>query len=389
MSALAVEMIPALSDNYVYLVHEPAAGVAGVIDPAVAAPVMDRLSANGWSLDWILSTHHHADHTGGNLELKDTTGCRIAGPGKDAARIPGIDVKLVEGDRFRLGEAEAEIFETPGHTSGHISFWFPESNALFCADTLFSLGCGRLFEGTPADMWASLGKFADLPDEALVYCGHEYTQSNARFALSVDPNNGALQAARGRGGPPARGGRAHGPDHARSGGGRPTRSFGRTMRRSAGSSVLKTPGTSKCSPKSGAGKTLSESAPSHRSDGRSAQRRRTALAGQRLLAFFARSLRARWGSRRPVCRSRTGAASTSICCSSPSGWRAAASLSIPPMSVAIEEVIAGFRTEVVRPLPLGQALSSRHAARIRPVIHGEPLAGSGRTPSRARGDARA
>ncbi|MGI9508550.1 MAG: hydroxyacylglutathione hydrolase [Geminicoccaceae bacterium] len=194
MTSLAIEMIPALSDNYVYLINDPATGVTGVVDPAVAAPVEERLSAKGWSLDWILSTHHHADHTGGNLELKQATGCRIVGAAKDAPRIPGIDLKLLEGDRFKLGEAEAEIFETPGHTSGHISFWFSESNALFCADTLFSLGCGRLFEGTPDQMWHSLKKFEHLPDEALVYCGHEYTQSNARFALSVDPDNGELQA---------------------------------------------------------------------------------------------------------------------------------------------------------------------------------------------------
>jgi len=194
MTELTVEIIPVLSDNYVYLLHEPEGGVTGVVDPAVAEPVMERLSAKGWSLDWILSTHHHADHTAGNLELKQETGCKVAGPGKDAARIPGIDVKLVEGDRFQLGKAEAEVFETPGHTSGHISFWFSGSNALFSADTLFSLGCGRLFEGSPAEMWNSLQKFSSIPDEALVYCGHEYTQSNARFALSVDPDNMALQA---------------------------------------------------------------------------------------------------------------------------------------------------------------------------------------------------
>ncbi len=194
MQLLTVEMIPVLSDNYVYLIHEPDAGVTGVVDPAEAAPVQERLVAKGWSLDWVLSTHHHADHTGGNLELKAATGCKIAGPGKDAARIPGIDVKLTEGDRFKLGEAEAEIFETPGHTSGHISFWFAGSKALFCADTLFSLGCGRLFEGTPEDMWTSLSKFSALPDDAVVYCAHEYTQSNARFALSVDPENDALKA---------------------------------------------------------------------------------------------------------------------------------------------------------------------------------------------------
>jgi hydroxyacylglutathione hydrolase len=194
MAQLEIEQIPVLNDNYVYLVHEPGAGVTGVVDPAVAEPVLERLAARGWSLDWILSTHHHADHTGGNLALKKATGCRIAGPKADEARIPGIDLKLAEGDRFKLGEAEAEVFETPGHTSGHISFWFPEAKALFCADTLFSLGCGRVFEGTHAQMWDSLRKLAALPDDAMVYCGHEYTQSNARFAMSVDPDNPALQA---------------------------------------------------------------------------------------------------------------------------------------------------------------------------------------------------
>jgi hydroxyacylglutathione hydrolase len=194
MAQLEIEQIPALSDNYVYLLHEPRAGITAVVDPALAAPVLERLSARGWQLDWILSTHHHADHTGGNLELKQATGCRIAGPKADAARIPGIDLGLAEGDRFELGDAEAVVFETPGHTSGHISYWFADAGALFCADTLFSLGCGRLFEGTPAQMWRSLSKFAALPDDALVYCAHEYTQANARFALSVDPDNPALRA---------------------------------------------------------------------------------------------------------------------------------------------------------------------------------------------------
>lgn len=193
MSELQIEQIPVLSDNYVYLVHEPRAGVTAVVDPAVAEPVGERLAAKGWKLDWILSTHHHADHTGGNLELKRATGCRIVGAKKDSSRIPGIDLELEEGDRFELGEATAEIFETPGHTSGHISYWFEGAKALFCADTLFSLGCGRLFEGTPSQMWSSLQKLARLPDDAVVYCGHEYTQSNARFALSVDPDNGALK----------------------------------------------------------------------------------------------------------------------------------------------------------------------------------------------------
>jgi hydroxyacylglutathione hydrolase len=159
----------------------------------VAASVLARLKERGWALDWILATHHHADHTGGNLELKEATGCKIAGPKKDAARIPGIDLGLVEGDRFQLGQTEAEIFETPGHTSGHISYWFAGARVLFCADTLFSLGCGRVFEGDFALMWRSLSKFAGLPDDALVYCAHEYTQSNARFALTIDPDNPALK----------------------------------------------------------------------------------------------------------------------------------------------------------------------------------------------------
>jgi hydroxyacylglutathione hydrolase len=194
MTRLEIEQIPVLSDNYVYLIHEPAAGVTAAVDPAVAAPVLERLRQRGWALNWILATHHHHDHTGGNLELKEATGCQIAGPKKDAARIPGIDVGLVEGDTFELGALVAEIFETPGHTSGHISYWFPEAKALFCADTLFSLGCGRIFEGTPEQMWRSLSKLAALPDDALVYCAHEYTQANARFALTLDPDNPALKA---------------------------------------------------------------------------------------------------------------------------------------------------------------------------------------------------
>jgi hydroxyacylglutathione hydrolase len=194
MTQLEIEQVPVLSDNYVYLVHEPEAGVTGVVDPGVAGPVLDRLRARGWSLDWILITHHHGDHTGGNLEVKEATGAKIVGPKKDAGRIPGLDQGLVEGDRFRLGRAEAEVLETPGHTSGHITYWFSAAKALFCADTLFSLGCGRVIEGTFAQMWHSLSKLAALPDDALIWCAHEYTQANARFALTIDPDNPALRA---------------------------------------------------------------------------------------------------------------------------------------------------------------------------------------------------
>jgi hydroxyacylglutathione hydrolase len=194
MAQLEIEQIPILSDNYVYLVREPRAGVTGVVDPGVAAPVLERLERKGWTLDWILITHHHGDHTGGNLELKQATGCRIAGPKADAGRIPGIDLGLAEGDRFQLGDAEAEVLETPGHTSGHISYWFADAGAVFCADTLFSLGCGRVIEGQFEQMWDSLSKLARLPDDALVCCAHEYTQANARFALTIDPDNPALRA---------------------------------------------------------------------------------------------------------------------------------------------------------------------------------------------------
>lgn len=188
MSRLEIELVPILSDNYVYLLHEPGAGQTGVVDPGVAEPVLARLDERGLSLDWILATHHHADHIGGIATIKKATGCRVVGP---AGSVP-VDVTVGEGDRFELGQAVAEVFETPGHTRDHISYWFAEDRALFCADTLFALGCGRLFEGTAEQMWASLEKLRALPDDARVYCGHEYTLSNARFAVTVDPQNEAL-----------------------------------------------------------------------------------------------------------------------------------------------------------------------------------------------------
>jgi hydroxyacylglutathione hydrolase len=193
VSQIDVEQIPVLSDNYVYLVRDRATGKTAVVDPAVSEPVQQRLSALGWTLTHILNTHHHGDHVGGNLALKAATGCVIVGPKADRDRIPGIDVALGDGERFRLGEAEAKVFDVPGHTRGHVAYWFEESEALFCGDTLFACGCGRMFEGSPAQMWASLSKLKALPDATRVYCAHEYTQSNIRFALSVDPGNRALQ----------------------------------------------------------------------------------------------------------------------------------------------------------------------------------------------------
>jgi hydroxyacylglutathione hydrolase len=191
---LEIERIPCRTDNYIWLVHEPETGAVAVVDPADAEPVEARLVARGFVLTHILNTHHHGDHVGGNLALKQRWDCTIVGPRADAARIPGIDVAVADGDTYRLGEAAARVFDVPGHTRGHIAFWFAGEKALFCGDTLFALGCGRLFEGTPAQMWNSLGKLRALPDDTQVYCAHEYTQSNARFALSVDAGNADLVA---------------------------------------------------------------------------------------------------------------------------------------------------------------------------------------------------
>jgi hydroxyacylglutathione hydrolase len=194
MSILEIHQIPVLSDNYVYLIEDKESGECAVVDPAVAEPVLDLLDARGMKLAYVLNTHHHGDHTGGNLALKAKTGCKIVGAGRDAARIPGIDIDVGEGDVFQLGHSQARVLEVPGHTSGHIAYWFKEARALFCGDTLFALGCGRLFEGSPAQMWASLSALRSLPGDTRVYCAHEYTQANARFALTVDPDNAALRA---------------------------------------------------------------------------------------------------------------------------------------------------------------------------------------------------
>jgi hydroxyacylglutathione hydrolase len=152
-----------------------------------------ELDAKGWRLTHILNTHHHADHAGGNLELKRRTNCTIVGPRADAARIPGLDVAVGEGDTVELGPHRALVLDTPGHTRGHIVYYFEGARAAFVGDTLFALGCGRLFEGTPGEMWTSLQKILRWPDDTRLYCAHEYTQSNARFALSVEPQNEALR----------------------------------------------------------------------------------------------------------------------------------------------------------------------------------------------------
>tara|TARA_R110000787_G_scaffold16622_76_gene52202 strand:+ start:52093 stop:52863 length:771 start_codon:yes stop_codon:yes gene_type:complete len=193
MAELKIEQIPVLDDNYVYLIREPDSGLCAVVDPAVSDPVLKRADDLGWRITHILNTHHHGDHVGGNMAIKAATGCTIVGPKADRDRIPGIDIELADGDRWMFGEQEVRVFDVPGHTRGHICLWFAGSQALFIGDTLFALGCGRLFEGTPEQMWSSLSKLRPMPDETRVYCAHEYTQSNARFAVTVETSNKALR----------------------------------------------------------------------------------------------------------------------------------------------------------------------------------------------------
>ena len=192
--ALEVHQIPCLSDNYGFLVHDPDTGATASIDSPEAAAISQACRDKGWRLTHILNTHHHFDHAGGNEALKAEWGCTIVGASNDAARIPGIDVQVSDGDTLELGGASAQVFEVPGHTSGHIAYYFAADGIAFVGDTLFALGCGRLFEGTPQQMWSSLQKLMALPDETTVYCAHEYTQANAAFALSVEPDNPALIA---------------------------------------------------------------------------------------------------------------------------------------------------------------------------------------------------
>jgi hydroxyacylglutathione hydrolase len=190
--SLTIEPIPLLTDNYAYLLRDEATQRIAIIDPAEAAPVLQFLKNR--QIDYILNTHHHPDHTGGNEEIKKATGAKIYAPKKDQHRIPGFDYGLEEGDEFMLGGSKAKILEIPGHTSGHIAFWFEDDHALFVGDTLFSIGCGRLFEGSARQMWSSLLKLRTLPDDTRIYCGHEYTKANIEFALSIDRNNVELEA---------------------------------------------------------------------------------------------------------------------------------------------------------------------------------------------------
>ncbi|MFT3988531.1 hydroxyacylglutathione hydrolase [Aestuariivirga sp.] len=194
MTALQFHQFICRSDNYAVLVHDPASGATVSIDAPDADAIINALDAKGWTLTDIFTTHHHGDHVEGNLALKQRFQCAITGPKAEAGKIPGIDRRLGGGDAFTWVGHDVRIFDCPGHTLGHIAYHMPDDTVLFAADTLFSLGCGRVFEGTMAEMHHSVNQFRDLPPETLLHCGHEYTQSNARFALSVEPGNAALQA---------------------------------------------------------------------------------------------------------------------------------------------------------------------------------------------------
>ena len=191
--SIEIRQFSCLNDNYGFLIRDAASGAVATVDTPDPNSINDALSAEGWTLTHILNTHHHWDHAGGNLVLKDQWGCEIIGPKGEADKIPGIDRAVGEGDIVSFGASQARVFDTPGHTSGHVIYYFADDAAAFVGDTIFALGCGRLFEGTPAQMWKSLNKIAALPPETKLYCAHEYTQANAAFALTVDPDNEALR----------------------------------------------------------------------------------------------------------------------------------------------------------------------------------------------------
>lgn len=191
---IEIRQFPCLSDNYGFLVRDQTSGAVAAIDTPDEIAINEALAKAGWRLTHILNTHHHQDHVGANLALKAKWRCRIIGPLGEAARIPGVDQRVGDGDVVELGESMARVIETPGHTLGHIVYWFEKDAAAFVGDTVFAMGCGRLFEGSAEQMWRSLSAIAALPEETKLYCAHEYTQSNARFALSVDRDNEALVA---------------------------------------------------------------------------------------------------------------------------------------------------------------------------------------------------
>lgn len=191
--SLEIVRIPALSDNYIWLLHDHGADKTAVVDPGEAAPVLTELGRRGWKLNAILNTHWHPDHTGGNAELKAATGATIIAPSGEGTRIPGADWLAGAGNKVKVGGHVADVLEVPGHTAGHIAYHFAEDGLLFVGDTLFAMGCGRLFEGTAEQMFGNMQRFAALPPETQVFCAHEYTQANGRYALVAEPENAAIR----------------------------------------------------------------------------------------------------------------------------------------------------------------------------------------------------
>lgn len=191
---IEVACIPALSDNYIWLVHEPESGETAVIDPAEAQPVLGEAERRGWRITQIWNTHWHPDHVGGNAAIKAATGCRVTGPRAEKDRITTLDAMVGEGDEVALGPLSGRVIDVPAHTAGHIAYHLPSEEAVFVGDTLFAMGCGRLFEGTAEQMFGNMRKLSALPDATAVYCAHEYTQSNGRYALVAEPDNPAIAA---------------------------------------------------------------------------------------------------------------------------------------------------------------------------------------------------
>ncbi|MFT7594129.1 MAG: hydroxyacylglutathione hydrolase [Paracoccaceae bacterium] len=191
---LEILTIPCLSDNYAFLAHDPISGDTALVDVPEAAPILAALAKTGWTLSHVLLTHHHYDHIDGLAEVLAAHSAQVVGAKADAKRLPPLDIAVAEGDVFQVGGQNVQVIDVSGHTLGHIAFHIPDSHAVFTADSLMALGCGRVFEGTPPQMWESLSKLAALPGDTIVYSGHEYTQANAAFALTIEPQNQELQA---------------------------------------------------------------------------------------------------------------------------------------------------------------------------------------------------
>ena len=189
---LEVVAVPVLTDNYVWLTHNGETGETAAVDPSVADPVLDAAAARGWSLTQVLNTHWHPDHTGGNEGIKAATGCTITAPA-EAQRVSQVDRIVAEGDRVTVAGAEAVVWDIPAHTAGHIAYYFEGEGMIFVGDTMFAMGCGRLFEGTAAQMYSNMQRIASLPADVRIYCGHEYTLANGRFAEHAEPGNEAVR----------------------------------------------------------------------------------------------------------------------------------------------------------------------------------------------------